>query len=266
MIHQRPGRSVSAREALVIALTTLLVVAAQASAQPAQLGEAVNVRTRSRTEGVKSQQRIDSLSDQKEDLQRSYRETIQQLEALRVYNRQLDGLVGAQGEELVSLRKQIDNVELVGRQITPLMLEMVDALEAFVGLDVPFQRDERSLRVTDLRELMARADVTNSEKFRRILEAYQIENEYGRTIEAYRGTLEDGRTVEFLRVGRVALVYQSLDGADMGVWDKGNGSWIPLDGSYRTSIRQGLRVARKQAAPDMIRLPLPAATQAGGQG
>ncbi len=116
-----------------------------------------------------------------------------------------------------------------------------------------------------LRELMGRADVTNAEKYRRILEAYQIENDYGRTIEAYRGTLADGRTVDFLRVGRIALIYQTLDADEAAVWDQAARQWVALDSSYRTAIKQGLRIARKQAAPDMIRLPLPAA-QVGGQG
>jgi len=268
MNHRKPGQRSSGRDRALpaIVLAAMLVVAAQASSQPAQLGEAVNVRTRGNEAAAASQERIDVLSDETDDLEKAYRETLQQLEALRVYNGQLSGLVGAQDEELGSLRRQLNDVELVGRQITPLMLEMVDSLEAFVGLDVPFLREERDMRVAELRDLMNRADVTNAEKFRRILEAYQVENEYGRTIEAYRGTLDDGRTVDFLRVGRVALVYQSLDGADMGAWDTSGDSWIPLDGSFRTAIRQGLRVARKQSAPDMIRLPLPAAESAGGQG
>jgi hypothetical protein len=99
------------------------------------------------------------------------------------------------------------------------------------------------------------------------MEAYQIENEYGRTIEAYRSTLERGDrevTVDFLRVGRIALVYQTLDEADAGAWDQETRSWVPLDSSYRSAIRQGLRIARKQAAPDLIRLPLPPPESAKG--
>ena len=111
---------------------------------------------------------------------------------------------------------------------------------------------------------MDRADVTNAEKYRRIVEAYQIENDYGRTIEAYRGTLDNGKTVDFLRVGRIALVYQTLDGEETGVWDQGAQDWVELDDSYRTSIKQGLKIARKQSAPDLIELPLPAAS-GGGQ-
>jgi hypothetical protein len=149
--------------------------------------------------------------------------------------------------------------------VTPLMLAMVDAIETFVDRDVPFLLDERRDRVGRLRELMDRADVTNAEKYRRIMEAYQIENDFGRTIEAYRGSLEGGaetRTVNFLRIGRVTLLYQTLDGTEVGAWNKDNAAWEVLDGSYRPAVRQGLRIARKQAAPDLLRLPVPAAEDA----
>jgi len=150
----------------------------------------------------------------------------------------------------------------VSREVTPLMLRMIDALESFVGLDVPFLEEERADRIVELRDLMHRADVTEAEKYRRLMEAYQVENEYGRTIEAYRSTVDkDDKelTVNFLRVGRIALVYQTLDEAEAGVWNQDQRRWEPLDSSFRTPIRQGLRIARKQSAPDLILLPLPAA-------
>ena len=79
-----------------------------------------------------------------------------------------------------------------------------------------------------------------------------------------RGTLDNGKTVDFLRVGRIALVYQSLDEVEVGAWDQSARQWIQLDGSYRSPIKAGLKIARKQSAPDMITLPLPAATTVGG--
>jgi hypothetical protein len=164
---------------------------------------------------------------------------------------------------MASLQGQIDDVEIVERGIPPLMAQMIDALEAFVGLDVPFLRDERGKRVEGLRELMLRADVTNAEKYRRIVEAYQIENDYGRTIEAYRGTHDNGKTVDFLRVGRIALVYQTLDGLENGAWDQDARDWVSVDSSHSSAIKDGLKIARKQSAPDMILLPIAAATQGG---
>lgn len=247
------------------ALLAALLASSAASGQA--LAQVVDTRGQANAESVQSQKRIDALSDQTDELLSDYRSTLKQIESLRVYNRQMDELIAAQETEMADLQGQIDRVELVGRGVTPLMLNMIDAIAKFVELDTPFLLDERNERVAALRELMGRADVTDAEKYRRILEAYQIENEFGRTIEAYRGTIDRGGrtlTVDFLRVGRIALVYQTLDGAEAGVWSQEKRGWVELDPSFRSAIKQGLRVARKQAAPDMIRLPIPAAENAGG--
>jgi len=138
---------------------------------------------------------------------------------------------------------------------------MIDALAKFIELDVPFLQKERNERVAKLRKIMNRADVTESEKYRRLMEAYQIENEYGRTIEAYRDEIElqnKMTTVDFLRVGRVVLLYQTLDGQQAGMWDQQTRKWKTLPREYLASIPKALRIARKQAAPDLIRLPIPA--------
>lgn len=247
-----------------VALAVALLLAS-ATAPAQTLAQAVEARTSGNTEGMESQRRIDTLSEETDKMLAEYRTRLKQIDALRIYNSQMEQLIASQDIEMASLRRQIDDVEVVGRGVTPLMLKMIDSLDAFVTLDVPFLKEERSRRLAGLRDLMKRADVTNAEKYRRLLEAYQIENDYGRTIEAYRGTLSDGRTVDFLRVGRIALVYQSLDADEAAVWDQAGRQWIVLDSSYRMAIKQGLRIARKQAAPDLIRLPLSAA-QAGGQG
>ncbi len=225
------------------------------------LGDAVEMRGQANSELSETQSRIEVLSDATDDLLTQYQSALRQHESLVIYNRQLDALIAAQEVERASLAEQTDQVELVSRDVTPLMLRMIDALNAFVSLDVPFLEKERTDRVLDLRKLMHRADVTEAEKYRRIMEAYQIENEYGRTIEAYRSTLaQDDKevTVNFLRVGRIALVYQTLDESEAGVWNQDSRRWETLEGSFRSAIRNGLRIARKQTAPDLIRLPLPA--------
>jgi hypothetical protein len=83
--------------------------------------------------------------------------------------------------------------------------------------------------------------------------------EYGRTIEAYRDEIvsngEEARMVDALRVGRVALMYQTLDGAETGYWDAVAGQWV-VDDSFRSSVRDGLRVAKQQAAPDLMIMPV----------
>ena len=230
-----------------------------------KLDRMLDVRSAGNEQSAGAQKRIDGISDETDALLAQYRTLLKQIDSVRIYNRQMRELIASQEAELASLTDQLDRVELVGRSVTPLMLRMIDGIEKFVALDVPFLLEERSERIAELRKVMGRADVTNAEKYRQIMEAYQIENEYGRTIEAYRASLMLGdreTTVDFLRFGRIALVFQSLDQAESGVWNRDTKSWDALDSSYRTAVRQGLRIARKQATPDLIRLPLPAAVDA----
>jgi hypothetical protein len=233
----------------------------------ATLDDMVGVRSQGNDEAAQVQRRIDLISETTDDLLAQYRTALKQIDSLSLYNQQMGDLIAAQSEELISLKDQVDRVEIVGRSVTPLMMLMIDALEKFVRLDVPFLIEERTARIAELSRIMGRPDVTTAEKFRQIMEAYQIENEYGRTIEAYRAALklhDLETTVDFLRFGRIALVYQSLDEADAGVWNRETRSWTPLDSSYRSAIRRGLRIARRQAAPDLISLPLPAPVDAEG--
>jgi len=239
-------------------LVALVVVAGPAYA--ATLDDAVDASTEGNAAAAKAQERIDTLSGDVDTLATEYRTALQQVRALDVYNAQLESMIASQEEEKVDLGEQIEEVTHVGREVLPMMTRMVDTLATFVELDVPFLEDERTSRIRGLREMMERADVTISEKYRRILEAYQIENEYGRTIEAYGGEIsEDDSTlsVDFLRVGRLALLYQTLDGQHSGMWDRTSKSWTPLGGEYRIPIRRGLQMAQKQTAPDLVEIPLP---------
>ncbi len=233
---------------------------AEMPAMKKELSGVFDARSEGNDESATVQQRIDQLSDQTDELVAKYRTVLKQIDSIRIYNRQIRELITSQEAELASLQDQLDRVEVVGCSVTPLMYRMIDALDALVELDLPYLIEERTQRIADLRKLMTRAAVTSAEKYRSIMEAYQTENEYGRTIEAYRSTLQRGDRdikVDFLRFGRIALVYQTLDGMDAGVWNQAEKAWEPLDASYRTAIREGLRIARKQSAPDLIRLPLP---------
>ena len=197
--------------------------------------------------------------------QEQYRSALEQIAALRVYNEQMQELIAAQQAELASLNEQVGQVEVVKRSIPELLIKMVDALERFVELDMPFNLEERQKRVADLRRALLDAEIQDAERYRRIMEAYTIENEFGRTYDAYSGSVEkpNGETlpVYFLRFGRIALIYQTLDESEAGTWDQATRSWVPLGDEYTSSIRQALRMARKQAAPDLVNLPLPAATE-----
>lgn len=211
-------------------------------------------------EAQSSQQRIEKLDDATRDALLRYRQALQQREQLGEYNTRLADMVAAQQAELKSLESQLGSIENTQRELLPLMQRMLDSLEQFVALDLPFLPDERGERIDQLRDLMLRSDVSVAEKYRRLIEAYQIESDYGRTLEAWRGSLEQGdsvRVVDYLRLGRVMFFYQSLDGREQGYWDVEGQAWAALPNGYRRTMEQGMRMARQQQTPTMLRLPLP---------
>jgi TolA-binding protein len=213
---------------------------------------------------ISSQTNVNSLSDETRDLLLQYRQLLSETNNLRGYSRQLEGQVRSQVEEIAFVEQQLVEIENTSRMVMPLMEKMVAALERFVKLDLPFQLEERETRVSALRDALGRADITISEKYRRIIEAYQIETEYGSTLEAYSGEIgEPGKTraVRFLRLGRVALMYQTPDAAETGYFDAAQKRWV-VDDSYRNAVKHGFAVAEKASAPDLLELPIPAPTEA----
>lgn len=224
-----------------------------------KLEQAIDTQVNTDIAAKKSQQTIDTLDNQTHDMLSEYREVLRQTRSLKAYNDQLDNLVVSQQKELESIQLQLKNIETTQHDIVPLMLKMIEVLDQFVSLDIPFLPEERQNRIIALKTMMGRADVSLAEKYRRIMEAYQVETEYGRTIEAYQGKLDiegDARTVDFLRIGRVSLYYLTLDGLETGIWDVASQQWQQLDDSYLQTVVDGLKVARKQLPPDLLVLPV----------
>ena len=246
-------------------LINALLVAGTLAAAPALaqddevLKPVVDEAAKINESAAKSQEKINNITDQIDSKLQQFKTLMKEIEGLEVYNTQLRKQINNQEQEMADLNAAIDEVSVVERQITPLMMRMIDGLEQFVALDVPFLPEERANRVADLRAMMDRADVAASEKFRRVMEAYQVEMDYGRTMEAYSGIHSingQERDVEFLRLGRTALIYQTRDASMQGVWNKQTRQWEELDSSYRTQITKGLRMAKKQLAPDLLMLPV----------
>ena len=214
-----------------------------------------------------SQERIDKVVDETNDLATEYKQLLKQIDGLAVYNDYLERQIAGQQQELRTLDNSLNQVGVIERQIMPLMIRMLDGLEQFIQLDTPFLMDERMDRVSRLRGIMERADVTLAEKFRRLTEAFQIENDFGRTIEVYKDALQIGGAnleVNVLRVGRVGLYYQTNDASATGRWDAESKQWVELsNGNARNQVRQGIRIARKLVAPDLLLLEVPAPEVSG---
>ncbi len=212
-------------------------------------------------EAAKSQKKIDKVADQTQTLFDEYKETEKLVEDLKIYNKKLQVQVDSQIQRLEEIEQSISQVQVMQRQMLPLIERMIEQLEQFIALDLPFLLEEREERVAFLKNSLARSDLSTAEKFRQLLEAWKIEHEYGRKIEAYKSTIElagNSIEVEMLRLGRIALIYQTLDGSQTGAWDKTTQSWQALDSSFAKTTRQAIKMANKQANVDVMTIPTPA--------
>jgi seryl-tRNA synthetase len=173
------------------------------------------------------------------------------------YNTQIEQQLRSQAEEIASLEQQVAGLDATAVDVQAMLQRMYDELVQFVQNDVPFFKQERDERVARLTELMANVEASPSEKFRRLIEAYQIEMEYGRTMTAYRQTMADGREAEMVRLGRVALMYRVIEGGETGYWDQDAKQFVADPDSAR-QIEEALSIAKEERAPDLIIVPVPA--------
>ncbi|MEJ2258128.1 MAG: DUF3450 domain-containing protein [Woeseiaceae bacterium] len=205
-----------------------------------------------------SQERINNIVDGTRSLEDQYRAINKEIDGLQVYNRLMRAQVEGQQATLEDISISMDRVDVINRQIFPLMERMIDGLEQSIALDLPFLMDERTERIANLKSIMERSDVSVAEKFRKVMEAYQIENDYGTSVDHYTESLTiDGATRSFnmLRLGRIGLYFQSDDTQTTGRWNNVERQW-EIDNSARNEVRKGLRMARQLIAPELIIVPV----------
>ena len=219
----------------------------------------IGVSTASIEKSGLTQEQIVKLDEQTRILLAEYQSTSKEYDSLKLYNDQVQKIINSQIDEIESILIKIDELDQTNQRIVPFMLRMIDGLENFIQLDLPFLLDERRDRLNNLKVTMDRGDISTSEKFRLIIEAYKTELEYGRTIEAYRDNIliDDVETsADFLRIGRIALTYLTVDGSKGGYWDTNSQSWEKASSSIKRSTADALKVASKQAPPALIKIPV----------
>ncbi|WOI53620.1 DUF3450 domain-containing protein [Parvularcula sp. LCG005] len=225
----------------------------------AQFKAALNESTAAVEEGARSQQRINELDDQASELLGDYRAALKQRDVLRRFNASRAREVENQLAQIRGLEEDVENIEGLQRAVLPLLEEMLGQLEAFVAADIPFLSQERNDRIARLQEVMTDSTQTAASRYNLIMEAYQIENEYGRTMDSYKGVVDnDGQelTVEFLRIGRLALIYKSADDSILRIYNKDTGQFENLDKSFMQEVRRGIRMANEQTPPDLLQIPV----------
>lgn len=245
--------------AIAVIASTVAALVLAVGVQAQSLGSTVQAEKNINETSAKSQVRVSSLARQTQDLLTEYRSVVRETESLKIYNDNLERVVTDQRNEVESINRQLAGLEATNRGVIPLMLEMIETLNQIVEADVPFRIEERRARVQRLRDMMDQAEVTASEKYRRVMEAYQGELEFGRTTEAYSAKLPGTeQTVDFLRVGRTLLVYQTSDNSVTGWFNPGTRTFEELDDDrFRLEVKNGLAIAKNEKAPDLVMLPVP---------
>jgi len=205
---------------------------------------------------AKSQDKIDDTERKTDKIVNEWKAVSKQVEGLKLYNEQKRIQIQAQLDLMDKLDDQLVQVVVMQRQIPPLAQRMLESLESFINLDTPFRIEERQNRIDLVRSSLAKPKVTASEQVRQVLEAYNIEAEYGRKIDTYESSLEDGTVVNILVIGRIGMFYQTKDEQSSGRWNNETNSWDELPGTYRKPIRNGIRMAKKLAPTDMLMMPV----------
>ena len=219
---------------------------------------AINLEASSSSAASGRQDTINNLDSQIIFLTGEIQYLSQQLDLTNIYNRQLQELIDSQNAEIISINEQMEALDETNRGILPKLEEMVNVLTEVIENDTPFLIEERTQRVAEIKDLLTQSNISTSEKFRRVFEAYQIENEYGRTVEAYRDEIiVDGQNynVEIFRLGRVGLYGRTADGDYTAMFSRSQKKWIKVKG-IDDDLVIALKIARKEIPPSLIKLPL----------
>jgi len=264
--QQNPGQiggrskiSTAFRPANLFVSCVVLALSVGTLAQEVSLDQIKQMELAALKQGVATQESINSLDDERTALANDYRNTLKHLSKVNTYNQQLRDTIQQQDEEAQLLQDQIERIGSLEQNIVPLMVDMLDALENFIALDVPFLLEDRQNRVKVLRRLLSDNNLANSEKYRRILEAYQIENDYGRTIEAYDRKLngnDQEKMVTYLKIGRLAYFYQTFDGEQTYRWSSISQAWELLNDSDNQSVQTAIAMAKERLPSDLLLVPI----------
>lgn len=211
--------------------------------------------------GAASQKRVDGIADTTDQVTAEYHKERKATETLKAFNDRLRRTVAAQEQAKSQLLQSIEDASLIERQIVPLMARMIEGLDDFVELDLPFKKDERKARIERIRSYLTNANISAAERFRQVLAAYTAESDYGNSIDVYTDELSLSAgvlTVNVLQVGRTGLYYQTLDGTKSGYWDKGANAWVDLDATHNQGITKAIRITQGKESKDLMRLPIAA--------
>jgi hypothetical protein len=207
----------------------------------------------------KTQQEEEQWRQEKEELIARFEQLQQQQMDMQNHKAALNQHVEATQRRVAAKGKQLADIEQMTRQIKPFLEELVTTVKARIGDDLPFLAAERNQRIDRLERLLTDPDVDISEKYRKVMEAIQVEAEYGFTIEIYQQTITlEGQTMlaDIFRLGRLGLYCLSLDRKQGGFFNPADGAWQPLSAAHKPALHTAIDIAAKRQPVELLILPL----------
>jgi vacuolar-type H+-ATPase subunit I/STV1 len=188
-----------------------------------------------------------------------YEQLQQEQKQLQDRKEQLQHQIIATRDRITLKTRQLKDIEQISTQIRPFLQELAGLLRQLVSGGMPFLTAERDQRIARLTEYMEDPEVSDSEKFRKTMEALLVEAEYGSTIDVYQQTIEldDAPSlVNVFRLGRISLFYQTLDLKRCGFYDVAAADWRPLPALFNRSIATAIEIGTKRRPVELLSLPL----------
>ena len=240
---------------VLLAGACVLAVAVPAQAQ---LEQALRVAQSSTAASAAAQKQVERSDDTAETAARDYRAVLQQIDNMKLFVDQQDIYLRGQAGDIEALQRQLGSVEQVKRGMVPMMLLMAAEIERSVEEDMPFKLRERKERLERLKDTLADPSVTPTEQYRQVLAAYKNEVAYGQGMDSYEGAHPNkpGVKVDFLMFGRLSLVYMTKDESELGYFDMASREWKSIDPSNALQVRQAIRIANGEAAPEIVFAPM----------
>ncbi|WED23345.1 DUF3450 domain-containing protein [Vibrio sp. JC009] len=242
-------------------ILTLIITSIVLPVQASTLDKSANIEKAIIFDAKKSQEVVTGSSDASFDLKAEIDILRSEINNLEIYQGHLDKLIESQNQELSGLDLQLEEITDTRQSVIPLMYEMLDGLEAYVEQDMPIRKQTRTERINKLKKLMTESGVSDAEKYRRILEAYQIELDYVTKFGTYTSLVEINgvsREVEQLYLGHISFIARSLDHRTYWYWSQEQQHWVALEAVANTELDKAFSVANKLASPSLLMLPLSA--------
>jgi FtsZ-binding cell division protein ZapB len=207
----------------------------------------------------KTQKDIEKWSEKKSMLETEYDALVENNKRLAMEREHLTKELEAMQERIADLENQIEAMEKISEKLTPFLYGVYEKMVDSVDQRLPFLQKERSGRLANLKTTLDDPQIVLGEKFRKVMEALFIEAEFGNTVEVNQEKIfldDEDVLVNVLRLGRISLLFETLDQTTSGYYDLDESQWRILPHSANRDIRIAMEIGSKRRPADVVTLPL----------